>query len=90
MAPVCDLLLPCRDETPALTALLPTVPRDFAVIVADNGSTDPTAQVASEWGARVVVEPVPGYGAAVHAGLTASTRDGGAGHGMHASATLSW
>ena len=75
MEPVCDLVLPCRDEAPALTALLPTVPRDFAVIVVDNGSTDPTAQVASEWGARVVVEPVPGYGAAVHAGLTASTRD---------------
>ncbi len=75
MEPVCDLVLPCRDEAPALTALLPTVPRDFAVIVVDNGSTDPTAQVAIEWGARVVVEPVPGYGAAVHAGLRASTRD---------------
>ena len=45
MAHVCDLVLPCRDEAPALTPLLPTVPRGFAVIVADNGSTDPAAQV---------------------------------------------
>ena len=73
--PVCDLVLPCRDEAPALTALLPTVPPDFAVIVVDNGSTDATARVAHDLGALVVVEPVPGYGAAVHAGLLAATRE---------------
>ncbi len=75
MEPVCDLVLPCRDEAPALTALLPDVPEEFAVIVVDNGSTDATARVADQLGARVVVEPVPGYGAAVHAGLTAATRE---------------
>lgn len=73
--PVCDLVLPCRDEAPALTALLPRVPDDFAVLVVDNGSVDGTAEVARRLGARVVREDRPGYGAAVHAGVLAATRD---------------
>ncbi|MEO9325390.1 glycosyltransferase family 2 protein [Nocardioides sp. C4-1] len=69
----CDLVLPCRDEAPALRALLPLVPPQFSVVVADNGSTDGTADVARRLGARVVTEPTPGYGAAVQAGLEAAT-----------------
>ena len=38
--PDCDLVLPCRDEGPALEALLPRVPRSCQVMVVDNGSTD--------------------------------------------------
>ncbi|MDN5893045.1 MAG: glycosyltransferase family 2 protein [Nocardioides sp.] len=68
----CDLVLPCRDEGPALRALLPRVPDDFRVLVVDNGSVDDTAQVATEHGAVVVREDQPGYGAAVHAGVVAS------------------
>jgi len=75
MDPACDLVLPCRDEAAALAALLPAVPADFAVIVADNGSVDGTADVARRLGASVVTEPRPGYGAAVHAGLLAATRE---------------
>ena len=75
MDPVCDLVLPCRDEAAALGALLPRVPDLFSVIVVDNGSSDGTAEVARALGARVVTEPVPGYGAAVHAGLLAAERD---------------
>jgi glycosyltransferase involved in cell wall biosynthesis len=73
--PVCDLILPCRDEAPALTRLLGAVPDDFSVIVVDNGSADDTAAVARRLGARVVTEDVPGYGAAVHAGLLAATSE---------------
>ena len=75
MQSVCDLILPCRDEAAALTALLPAVPPEFAVIVADNGSVDGTADVARSLGARVVTESTPGYGAAVHAGLLAATSE---------------
>jgi glycosyltransferase involved in cell wall biosynthesis len=71
----CDLVLTCRDEGPALRDLLPRVPSAFSVIVVDNGSRDDTARVAADLGARVVHEPVPGYGAAVHAGLEAAGAD---------------
>ena len=71
----CDLVLPCRDEGPALLALLPRVPVTFSVIVVDNGSRDDTATTAERLGARVVHEPTPGYGSAVHAGLLAATHE---------------
>ena len=69
----CDLILPCLDEAPALRALLPQVPPELTVIVVDNGSSDDTAAVARELGARVVSEATPGYGAAIHSGLLAAT-----------------
>lgn len=72
---VCDLVLPCRDEAPALEGLLPEVPEGFRVIVADNGSRDATADVARRLGATVVLEDRPGYGAAVHAGLLMAKAD---------------
>jgi glycosyltransferase involved in cell wall biosynthesis len=72
---LCDLVLPCRDEAPALAGLLPEVPDGFRVIVVDNGSRDGTAETARRLGATVVTEDRPGYGAAVHAGLLAATAD---------------
>ncbi len=71
----CDLILPCRDEAPALRELLPRVPSAFDVLVVDNGSADGTADVAAGLGARVVREPRPGYGAAVHAGVLAARHE---------------
>ena len=75
MEPDCDLVLPCRDEGPALELLLPRVPAAYGVIVVDNGSRDDTADVARRHRARVVVERRPGYGAAVQAGLKAATAE---------------
>jgi glycosyltransferase involved in cell wall biosynthesis len=74
-APRCDLVVPCRDEAASLVDLLPRVPPVFRVIVADNGSRDGTADVARRLGAFVVHEPMPGYGSAVQAGVTAATAE---------------
>ncbi|MFP5020968.1 glycosyltransferase family 2 protein [Pseudonocardia phyllosphaerae] len=68
-----EIVLPCLDEAEALPHVLARMPAGWPVIVVDNGSTDDTAQVARDLGARVVVEPRRGYGAAVHAGLEAAT-----------------
>jgi glycosyltransferase involved in cell wall biosynthesis len=75
MAAACDVIIPCRDEAAALPDLLRRVPRGISVLVVDNGSVDDTATVARSHGARVVHEPRPGYGAAVHAGVLASAAD---------------
>jgi glycosyltransferase involved in cell wall biosynthesis len=75
MPVACELVLPCKDEGPALRLLLPTVPPCLAVIVVDNGSTDDTADVARALGATVVSEARPGYGAAVHAGVLAAAAE---------------
>ena len=76
MDPVrCDVVIPCRDEAPALPDLLARIPHGFRAIVVDNGSRDGTADVARSCGATVVREPRPGYGAAVHAGLEAATAE---------------
>lgn len=53
--------------------LLPAVPAGLDVVVVDNASTDETSAVAHSFGATVISEPRPGYGAAVHAGLVAAT-----------------
>jgi glycosyltransferase involved in cell wall biosynthesis len=75
MTPRCDLVLPCRDEAAALSAVIARVPDDFRVIVVDNASSDGTADVARALGAHVVEESRPGYGAAVHRGLAAATAE---------------
>jgi glycosyltransferase involved in cell wall biosynthesis len=67
-----EIVLPCLDEAAALPAVLAELPAGWPVLVVDNGSTDGTAAVAAAHGARVVVEPHRGYGAAVHAGLLAA------------------
>jgi glycosyltransferase involved in cell wall biosynthesis len=72
-----DVVLPCRNEAPALPALLSRMPSGYRPIVVDNGSSDGTAEVARSFGAEVVVVTEPGYGAAVHAGVLASDPDDG-------------
>jgi glycosyltransferase involved in cell wall biosynthesis len=70
-----EIVLPCLDEAAALPSVLAKLPPGWPVLVVDNGSTDDTAAVATAWGARVVVEPRRGYGAAVHAGLRHARAD---------------
>ncbi|MGI5219617.1 glycosyltransferase family 2 protein [Nocardia sp. CA-290969] len=66
------VVIPCRNEAEALPGVLAAVPAGYRAIVVDNGSTDTTAAVAAEHGARVVSETRPGYGAAVQAGIAAA------------------
>ena len=68
----CTLILPCLNEAAALPGVLARVPEGITVLVVDNGSTDDTVAVATRLGVRVVHEPQPGYGAAVHTGVLAA------------------
>jgi glycosyltransferase involved in cell wall biosynthesis len=65
------LIIPALNEEPVIGSTLRTVPPDLfsAIIVADNGSTDRTAEVARTAGAVVVREPKRGYGSACLAAL---------------------
>lgn len=67
------IIIPARNEAEALGRVLAEIPRTFVheIIVVDNGSTDGTTPVALQGGARVVAEPIPGYGRACLAGLSA-------------------
>lgn len=67
-----DVVLPCRNEAPALPGLLARMPAGYRAIVVDNGSTDGSAAVARAHGAEVISVAEPGYGAAVHAGVLAA------------------
>ncbi len=67
------VVLPCLNEAESLSAVLAAVPAGYEVLVVDNNSTDDTAGVAGREGARVVTEKRAGYGAAVHAGVVATT-----------------
>jgi glycosyltransferase involved in cell wall biosynthesis len=70
-----DVILPCLDEATALPWVLSRMPVGFHPIVADNGSTDGSADIARAYGATVVSVPQRGFGAACHAGLLAATAD---------------
>jgi glycosyltransferase involved in cell wall biosynthesis len=72
---VIDVVLPCLDEAAALPWVLTRMPDGYRAIVADNGSTDGSAEIAAAHGAHVVHEPRRGFGAACHAGLLAATSD---------------
>lgn len=72
---VIDAVLPCLDEAAALPEVLARFPPGYRPIVADNGSTDGSAEIARSHGALVVDVPQRGFGAAVHAGLLACTSE---------------
>ena len=66
------VIVPALNEERSIGLVLAAIPGWVDdVIVADNGSTDRTAEIARAHGARVVGEPAPGYGAACLAGIAA-------------------
>ena len=73
------ILMPCLDEAETL-ALCITKARSFLdrtgiageILIADNGSTDGSREIAIANGARVVPVPERGYGAALGGGIAAA------------------
>lgn len=70
-----DVVLPVLDERDAIPWVLERMPPGYRPIVADNGSTDGSGELAARLGATVVREERRGFGAACHAGLLAATDD---------------
>ncbi|MCA9821163.1 MAG: glycosyltransferase family 2 protein [Dehalococcoidia bacterium] len=68
------LILPARNEAECIEEVIAEARQHFSgeIIVVDNGSSDDTAERAAAVGARVVREPVPGYGRACMAGVRAA------------------
>lgn len=71
MKPFVSVIIAALNEEEAIPHVINAVPRELSdeIVVVDNGSKDRTAEVARAAGARVVTEPVPGYGRAFRAGL---------------------
>lgn len=71
-----DVVLPTLDEAGALPWVLSRMPAGYRAIVADNESTDGSAEIARQHGATVVTASPRGFGAACHEGLLAAERAG--------------
>jgi len=71
-----SVVIPCYNEEEGVRTTIGMLPDCVdEIVVVDNNSTDRTAEVAKELGARVVFEKRKGYGAAYKAGLPAVTGD---------------
>src|SRR3984957_11309272 len=70
------VIIPCLNEEQGIEGVMKRMP-EFVdeVIVVDNGSTDRTADVAKQYGAKVIQEDARGYGRACKTGFTAATSD---------------
>lgn len=70
------VVIPCLNEEEGIGRVLSRIPAFVdEVIVVDNASTDGTARIAEEHGARVIRERVRGYGRAYKTGLLAAQGD---------------
>ncbi|MDD5194965.1 MAG: glycosyltransferase family 2 protein [Candidatus Omnitrophica bacterium] len=72
-----SVVLPCLNEAESVGICIDRIKEIFAkdgidgeIIVADNGSTDQSREIALFHGAQVIVEPRKGYGAAYLRGLS--------------------
>lgn len=71
-----SVVMPCLNEEAAVASCIKKIKDTFAknniqgeIIVADNGSTDRSVEIAKDLGARLIIEHRRGYGAAYLAGL---------------------
>lgn len=68
------VVLPCLNEVGALEEVLSGLPPGYQAVLADNESTDGSAELAAALGAVVVQASPKGFGAACHAGLLTAHR----------------
>ena len=78
-APLVSAIIPCLNEERTLGICIAKAKEAFKrrgikgeVVVGDNGSTDRSVAIAEELGARVVHQPIKGYGAAISAAASAA------------------
>lgn len=74
-----SILMPCLNEAETLEICIEKALRSLReldivgeVIIADNGSTDGSQDIATKMGARVVPVAAKGYGSALMGGITAA------------------
>jgi hypothetical protein len=79
MQPELSIVMPCLNESRTLAACIKKAQLFLKehgvsgeVIVADNGSTDGSIEIAEKMNARVVTVSTPGYGAALATGIEAA------------------
>lgn len=77
-----SIVMPCLNEAETLATCIQKAKRfldrsemDGEIIVADNGSTDGSIEIAKEEGARVVHVDQKGYGSALRGGIEAASND---------------
>jgi glycosyltransferase involved in cell wall biosynthesis len=81
-APLLSVVMPCLNEEEAIGACIDKIQHTFAaaglrgeIVVSDNGSTDRSVAIAEEKGARVVHQPLRGYGNAYLKGFESARGD---------------
>jgi glycosyltransferase involved in cell wall biosynthesis len=77
--PLVSVVLPCLNEEAAIGACIQKIQATFAqaridgeIVVCDNGSTDQSVTIAERMGARVVHQPMRGYGNAYLKGFASA------------------
>lgn len=79
--PLISIIIPCLNEKETIAATIKDAtlngnlyfPRNYEIIVADNGSTDGTLKILNKIKSiRAIFVPVRGYGAALHWGILKS------------------
>jgi len=82
MAVKVSVVIPCLNEEEGIASCvekakgaLEKIGCSYEIVISDNGSEDRSREIAASLGARVVKEPIKGYGSAYISGIKASRGD---------------